>query len=96
MACVRFGVLLITPFKSRANCLDREETIEELEKKEKSFIRLGDGEFILLQNKIDIVYQKYSVELEQELRKIITDYNQNKENNSIVINYFHISSRKQY
>lgn len=61
---------------SRAEILSSEETVKCVLNQNKSIIRLGDGEFNILKGK-DISYQKYSISLEKDIKKILKEYFKN-------------------
>ena len=64
-------------FKSFKGCsakiLNSEETVKYILDNKKSIIRLGDGEFNILNGK-DISYQKYSKQLKEELNNVLELY----------------------
>ena len=67
--------VLLTPFKSKAKVMNREETPEYLKKnKNVSLIRLGDGEFRIMLNRKGIMYQQYSSNLRNDMLQILHDY----------------------
>lgn len=64
--------------------LTAKETIDEVIVKNKSLIRLGDGEFNILEGK-DVHYQKHSLELQKNIELIINKYIDNpKESNYLL------------
>ena len=74
-----FFKLVLTLFNSyriKGNFLSFKETFEYIKNTNKSIIRLGDGEILLLMGK-SIPYQRADYELEQDLYKIISNYNEN-------------------
>lgn len=88
-----YGVIrdfIISFWGSKAKILKAEETIEYVIKNNKSIIRLGDGEFNILNGR-NIAYQKYSPELEKDMREILNNYFLEQENNEYILcvpNYF--------
>lgn len=64
---------LMSFWGSKAEILSPEETVDIVLKQNKSIIRLGDGEFNILNGK-DILYQKYSISLEKAIRNILKEY----------------------
>jgi len=63
-------------YRIRGNFLSLKETWDLVINTNKSIIRLGDGEMLLLRGK-SIIYQNYSYRLEQGLKKIIKNYDKN-------------------
>lgn len=61
---------------SNNNIMDDKSTIEYLMKMNKSLIRLGDGEVMMMRG-LDIYYQKCDSQLSEALKKIIMEYNSN-------------------
>ena len=57
--------------KNEIKVQDMEDTIEELIHTEKSLVRFGDGEIVVLQGK-DIVFQQSSAEIAEGLKRIIS------------------------
>ena len=72
--------ILLTPFKSKAKVLNRENTPSYIVNNNLSFIRLGDGEFRIMLKKKSIPYQKYSNELRKDLLNILKEYKKQKNN----------------
>lgn len=63
--------------------LDSKKTIEKTTNSRISIVRFGDGEFNLLNGR-DVHYQKWSIELENDLKEIIKQYTDEK----VKPNYF--------
>ena len=59
--------------------LDADETVKLILKYKRSLIRLGDGEFNILNGK-SVFYQDYSLQLKDDLKKVIDEYLENKSN----------------
>ena len=70
---VMFSYIMSLNCCKKAKILSSEETITLILKDKKSIIRLGDGEFNILQGK-DVHYQNYSVDLKNRLYNIIEQY----------------------
>ena len=76
--------------KLKCIILDSENTVGLQLETKKSLIRFGDGEFNLL-NKKDVHYQKYSLELAAELKKILLEYSI-ESNYIIAVPYYYFSN----
>ncbi|WP_370760516.1 GT-D fold domain-containing glycosyltransferase [Faecalibacillus intestinalis] len=76
--------------KLKCIILDSENTVGLQLETKKSLIRFGDGEFNLL-NKKDVHYQKYSLELASELKKILLEYSI-ESNYIIAVPYYYFSN----
>ena len=67
-------ICFLKAFKGcKAKILDSEKTVEYVLNTKKSIVRIGDGEFNILNGK-SIRYQKYNQKLEQEMEQIIQRY----------------------
>ena len=60
-------------YRIKGKFLSFKETWDYIINTNKSIIRVGDGEMLLLKGK-SILYQKYNYKLEQDLFKIISNY----------------------
>lgn len=68
----------------KARILDVDKTIEVILKEKKSVIRLGDGEFNILQGE-DVHYQKHSKELQLKMECLINEYLSNPEKSEYIL-----------
>ncbi|SHK14330.1 protein of unknown function [Hathewaya proteolytica DSM 3090] len=81
---VMFNFIMSLNCCNKAKILSAEETISLIVKDKKSIIRLGDGEFNILQGK-DVHYQKYSAELKTHFENILENYLNNPKQASYII-----------
>lgn len=72
----KFIFYAFSSYRIKGKFLSLKGTLEYMKKTNKSVIRLGDGEILLLRGK-SMMWQKYSDRLNQELLKIITQYEEN-------------------
>ncbi|AOS98775.1 hypothetical protein ESP131_00010 [Exiguobacterium sp. U13-1] len=96
MIWIKTAFYFFASFKGskKAKYLDFQKTVEFIIKDKISLIRFGDGEFNIIGKK-DIHYQNHSLELENELKGIIENYNNNNINSNYLLcmpRYFFESS----
>lgn len=71
----KFIFYAFSSYRIKGNFLSLKETLEYIKKTNKSVIRLGDGEILLLKGK-SMMWQKYSESLYQDILRLITNYNE--------------------
>ena len=91
MDCIVNKAVIKSKFVELPQIKNNFETLENLINTENSFIRFGDGEYVLMDGK-DISFQKYHPQLAETLKEII--YN---ENSGLItgLPYEHLYSEKE-
>ena len=62
---------IIRPFYKLPTIKSIEETIDEIQTKNYSLVRFGDGEIIYLLDKYDLAFQKYNIKLSETYKDIL-------------------------